>query len=230
MKLHGVDFNSISLNTLLILYEEIFYKNEYYFKSTTKKPIIIDCGSNVGMSILYFKTLFKDSIIHSFEPDFYAFQTLVTNFSNSIDVFLNNNALSNENKELNFYYNNDHKSSLSMSLFKQRESKNCLNVKAIKLSDYIYQNNIEHIDFIKIDIEGAEIEVFKDLKESNLFKRIDKMCIEYHHKFPGEKSNFSFVLSVLEEFGFEYQLYGDLIPKNKENQFQDLILYCYKND
>lgn len=229
-KLHGFLFNSLSLNTLNILYEEIFYKNEYYFEAKNENPIIIDCGSNIGMSILYFKTIYPNSIIHSFEPDFYAFKLLNENFGNSKNIFLNNNAISNESKELIFYYNEEHRSSLSMSLFKQRESKNSVKVNSLKLSEYLINKNINHIDFLKIDIEGAEFEVIDDLKKSDLFKIVDSMCIEYHHKFPGEKSKLSELLSIIEEFHFEYQVYGDLIPKNSKDQFQDLILFCYKND
>jgi hypothetical protein len=39
------------------LFNEIVLKASYFFKADTDCPLIIDCGSNIGMSVLFFKTL-----------------------------------------------------------------------------------------------------------------------------------------------------------------------------
>jgi hypothetical protein len=61
---------------LLHTYTEIFTKGIYSFRCTTEAPLIIDCGSNIGMSILNFKTQYPKSRIIAFEPDNSNFEIL----------------------------------------------------------------------------------------------------------------------------------------------------------
>ena len=49
--------------------DEIWHNQSYFFECRTKRPFIIDCGSNIGLSVLYFKQLFPNSNILAFEPD-----------------------------------------------------------------------------------------------------------------------------------------------------------------
>ena len=63
-------------HTLNYLFKEIFLSNEYYFDTSKSDPKIIDCGANIGMSILFFKKLYPTSSIIAFEPNPYAFQSI----------------------------------------------------------------------------------------------------------------------------------------------------------
>src|SRR5690606_32260101 len=51
------------------MYEEIFVNHEYAFKTETESPLIVDCGANIGLSTLYFKSQYPQSRIIAFEPD-----------------------------------------------------------------------------------------------------------------------------------------------------------------
>ena len=53
---------------LFEMFKEIFIRNTYHFSTTEKAPRIIDCGGNIGMSVLYFKWLYPDAKITVFEP------------------------------------------------------------------------------------------------------------------------------------------------------------------
>jgi hypothetical protein len=64
----GFDVRFLDYEALSYLYNEIFIDNSYYFAAENETPYIIDCGSNIGMSILYFKTLYPNSRILAFEP------------------------------------------------------------------------------------------------------------------------------------------------------------------
>ncbi|HKZ65867.1 MAG TPA: hypothetical protein VJ111_05915, partial [Chitinophagaceae bacterium] len=55
---------------------EMFKEKVYKFTSSKKNPYIIDCGSNIGMSILYFKSLYPEARILGFEADPYIFSFL----------------------------------------------------------------------------------------------------------------------------------------------------------
>jgi len=87
------------------LYREVFLNNEYFFESNTNKPIIVDCGANIGTSTLYFKTLFPKSTILAFEANPVTFQMLEKNVrANDLkDVFIYNIALASTDGFLPFY-------------------------------------------------------------------------------------------------------------------------------
>ena len=51
------------------LYEDIFINRVYEFEASRPDPRIIDCGSNIGMSVLYFKHVYPEARIVGFEPD-----------------------------------------------------------------------------------------------------------------------------------------------------------------
>jgi len=54
---------------LLKTYKEIFVCEIYRFESLSTNPIIIDCGANIGISSLYFKTIYPNATLIAFEPD-----------------------------------------------------------------------------------------------------------------------------------------------------------------
>jgi hypothetical protein len=69
----GFDMGFLDYDALSYLYNEIFIDNEYYFTAENENPYIIDCGSNIGMSIFDFKMLYPNSRILAFEPGEEAF-------------------------------------------------------------------------------------------------------------------------------------------------------------
>src|SRR5581483_2248051 len=58
MTLHFVDFEA-----LLVVFEEMFARQPYAVDDLPARPLIVDCGANVGMSILYFKRRYPDAEI-----------------------------------------------------------------------------------------------------------------------------------------------------------------------
>lgn len=58
---------------------EIFLKRVYEVELSAPAPFIIDCGSNIGLSVLYFKGQYADAEIVAFEPDARAFAKLQAN-------------------------------------------------------------------------------------------------------------------------------------------------------
>lgn len=52
-------------------------------------------------------------------------------------------------------------------------------VDVVKLSDFLNKHDIDRVDLIKIDIEGAEYAVLDSLSDSDILKS-DRYLIEYH--------------------------------------------------
>ena len=174
--------------------EEIWNKKSYFFKSEEKKPYIIDCGSNIGLSILYFKNLFPDSKILSFEPDPELLQYLNQNLeSNSIcNVEVVPKAVWHSNETLYFLADGADGGKISPSPTSQ-------SVEAVSLVSFLERK----VDFLKIDIEGNELEVLRSCKEH--LSNIKKIFIEYH-SFKNKDQQLSELLKILEDEGFRYFL------------------------
>lgn len=56
------------------------------------------------------------------------------------------------------------------------------NNKSLTIDDYCIQNGIEKIDFLKVDVEGAEQDLLEGARKMINGKRIEKICIATYHK------------------------------------------------
>jgi len=178
-------------------YKAIFEKEIYKFKCDTETPLIIDCGSNIGLSIIYFKKLYPRAKIIGFEPDPRIFEILKSNIDSLkySDVELVNAALWSETATLDFYSDGADGGRVGEKI----EEVRVIKVPAVKLSGYLHQK----IDFLKIDIEGAEFEVLNESKD--LLKNVEKIFIEYH-SFASCKQNLHQLLVVLAENNFRVSI------------------------
>ncbi len=199
-------------------FNDIFIDNHYWFETSNKNPFIIDAGSNIGLSVLYFKQLYPNAKIMAFEPDPDAFDCLKFNIeqNNITQVELHNKALSDSNTIIKLSYDKDRpgsiRSSTEGSVFESYRD-----VEAVTLSSYI-----DHpVDLLKIDIEGAETSVFQDLEKNDKLKYIQNIIMEYHHHIGGNKDCLSIILNIFEANNFSYQLYTD---EQKTSDIKDLKL------
>ncbi len=122
-----------------------------------KDWICLDIGANIGYYTLLLSKLARNGKIYSFEPNSTNFQLLNLNvyINDFQNVITNQIALSNENNYQNFKITKDS----AFASFKNTERSEVINtvkVKTKKFDDYVREKGIEKIDFIKIDVEGAE--------------------------------------------------------------------------
>jgi FkbM family methyltransferase len=212
-------------NTLVYLFRSIFLDNEYYFNSIKKNPYIIDCGSNIGMSILYFKLLYPESEIIGFEPDEKNLSTLELNVreNNLKNVTIYKKGVSNSKGKLKFFYGSDEPDSLVKSLVAGDDEK-YLEIDTDLLSSYINKD----VDFLKLDIEGAELDVITDLIQNGKLGYVKEMIMEYHHHLKNQSDNLSAMLKYLEDSGFKYQLGTNLNLPFTKDVFQGILIYAYQ--
>ncbi len=165
--------------------EEIFTLHPYRFVTDKENPFIIDAGSNVGIAALYFYKLYPGAEIFCFEPDPNAFEKLKINMAaNKIEnVNLMNMAVSNKEGSIDFFGQifvdspDARGNSILSDWGLQREVSNTTKVKTVKLSSYIDRE----VDFLKLDIEGAEQQVLEDLDSENKFSYIKEIALEVHY-------------------------------------------------
>lgn len=220
----GYQFSAYDYQAVEFLFSEVFMTNEYSFKTSAKEPVIIDCGANIGMSVLYFKKLYPNSKIIAFEANPHAFELLEKNIkdNNIKNVETHNIALFDKQTEISFFIG-DNIGTLLGSIKKERGGNSELSVKAEKLSDFL--KNIDSVDLIKMDVEGAEVNIISDLFDSKSLSKANEYIIEYHHNMNDEKSNLSSFLQKFEQNGFSYSIktsFRDL------KSFQDILIHFYK--
>jgi FkbM family methyltransferase len=220
------NFEYYDYSSILSLFYEIFICQLYEFKCKTDTPTIIDCGSNIGMSVLYFKKLYPESKIISFEPDQMSFNILRRNVSinNFTNVELHKIALCEKEGTIDFYNDTNNPGAVFASLNQLCTSNNVEQVQCSRLSSFIN----ERINFLKLDIEGSENYVLKDLAETGKLNMIDEMIIEYHHHITPNKDYVSDILHILENNEYGYQICSYYKPPFKKYQFQVFFIYAYK--
>jgi len=185
---------------LITTIEIIFLSREYRFAPRSTRPRILDCGSNIGVSLLFFKKEFPDCTIQAFEPDPQTFALLRKNVEqNSLaGVELYNRAVAGAAGERDFFCDPAHPGSTSMSLRPECRLLRRETVEAVLLSDFVG----EGVDLLKLDVEGAELEVIEELVRSGAIARIHQIVVEYHPAlFPG-KEGLGWLRQTLEASGF----------------------------
>jgi len=176
---------SLESNLPLVVYEyiynEIFEEKLYAFYSEEDEPIIFDCGSNIGLSVFFFKEFYPNSKIIAFEPDNQTFHLLKKNVESKqlSKITLINKAVSNQNGIFDFYPVKNMDAPPVMSLIQNEYSSNSIKVESLNFADFI--KHFKLVSLCKIDIEGAESYVLESLLNSNLLCRVKVYIIEYHH-------------------------------------------------
>jgi FkbM family methyltransferase len=216
------------LPTFIELFERVFIEGEY--ATPIKRPFktILDCGANIGDTALYFYLLYPDAHITSFEPSSDTFEVLQKNLPYPERVTLVNKALGKSEGQLPFYFDARTKGMGTNSLVQERlrAGAEVEMVDCTPLSPYITQE----VDFLKLDIEGAEQEVLEELAESGKLRMIREMIVEYHHHARPQEDRLSKFLAILEQNGFGYQLKDFGSGSSKPPVVQDILLYAYRKD
>ena len=105
-------------------------------------------------------------------------------------------------------------------------------IRSVRLHDVI--NNEEIVDFLKIDIEGAEIEVLKDC--SNVLHKVKNIFVEFHSFYNGPQE-LNVLLDILSKNGFRYYVQNEQIRQHpfvnkRTTSIMDMQLniFAYRND
>ena len=176
-------------------YKDIFMKGIYHFKSEKMSPVIIDGGGYVGFSSLYFLGIYPKAQLTVFECDPEIAKVLKANLEGNghKNFELIQAALTAEEGEATFYRSGDDAGSLHQ---KGGES---FSVKCCSLRPWLVRH--EEVDFLKLNIEGAEMDVLASCE--NLLGKVREMVIEFH-SFAGQDQRLQELLSTLSRAGFRY--------------------------
>jgi FkbM family methyltransferase len=176
---------------------EIFIKKNYMFNTNNDIPLIIDCGANIGLSAIFFKQIYPKSKIICFEPDPMIYELLKYNLNqfNFTDIQIINSAVWIKDEKLIF----ETDKSWGGKIISENNDKT-ISIDAIDLNKYLHNK----VDFLKIDIEGAEYDVILNCSEL-IIKNVINIFFEWH-SFTNKPQKLGEILNLFEKNKFRYHL------------------------
>ena len=211
---------------LLHTYKELFLDEIYNFTATSPAPYIIDCGANIGLSVLYFKNLYPNATLLAFEPDADNYSLLLKNIeANRLsNVECRQSAVWIHNEFISFTSDGTQGSSITT-----QPSINTVKIKAERLADII---STRKVDFLKIDIEGAELDVLKDCEP--FFANVENLFVEYHGKTNDTEKLNQLIQTVKSHYRVYIKMAADnldfpFVSKSTAGSFDvQLNIFCFK--
>lgn len=177
----------------VLTYWQVFIDQEYALTTSKSPQVIVDAGANVGLASIYFANRFPDAQIFAIEPERSNFEMLLKNVAPYQNIVPIHAALWNENKQISLV-----DPGLGNSGFmtqdgddQERDLGQQLHlVNAMTVDQIMTEHAIAKIDILKIDIEGAEEEVFAD--PVAWIGKVDSLIVELHERMkPGCSQSFS---------------------------------------
>ena len=165
------------------VFKQVFVDTEYRFESDEDPRVIVDAGANIGLTSVYYASRYPGCRILAIEPEGSNFDLLSRNVSRYPNVTPIHAALASEPGHVVI----DDPDQGAWS-FRTRAAEDAepgsQRVESVTIGQLMDGHGIERIDLLKMDIEGAEMDVMRHA--SVWIDRVDAMVIELHERFmPG---------------------------------------------
>ena len=172
-----------------------------------KKSVIIDLGANKGQFSKLMMEKYPQSTIILIEGNPHLIQDLKSTFGNKENIKIINVVIGPITQDsVKFYLSNNSKtSSIYKSIrdeFEVEKEINEVNLKMITLNDLFSLFNLEKIDLLKMDIEGAEWDILESFSKED-YKRVDQISVEFHDFVdPSLRKRSEQCIEKLKKFGY----------------------------
>jgi FkbM family methyltransferase len=191
-------------HSLWTLLHEILLNEDYYFDCQSEAPVIIDGGAHMGMAIYYFKTRYPGARSTAFEPDpalqALAVENVARNGWEGVEILPC--ALAGSRCDATFHVSEAWSMAGSLSERRSRlgDVVTTITVPCVPLSEYLHGP----VDFLKLDIEGAELEVLEET--APWLPNVGHIVCEVHQGGGENSGALSRILALLEAADFEVQV------------------------
>jgi FkbM family methyltransferase len=143
------------------------------YKIGIKPKVIFDVGANIGQTAHFYRAIYPDSSIYCFEPVPSTFDELRSNLKTDSKVKCNCFALGSANESFEIKTVTGASSVVNSLSYDFQETVGrsgqetlIQSIEVIRLDDYVSRENIDHIDILKIDTEGFEMQVLAGATET----------------------------------------------------------------
>ncbi|MBK5254691.1 MAG: FkbM family methyltransferase [Vicinamibacteria bacterium] len=216
--INGVRTHFCDASSFTHQYEEIFANRTYEFATDNPHPLILDLGANVGVSVLFFKSRYPGARVIAYEADPKVFDFLRRNVlaHRLAGVEIHNVAVWTERGEIPFESDGADAGRLGERMGKAGS----IVVPTVPIAEILLGH--ERIDFLKLDIEGAEDDVLPAC--DGLLGRVDNLFLEYHST-TSRPQKLDELVGMLKRAGFrlsiapEYALPAPFLKRPHERHF-----------
>lgn len=211
-------------------WEQIFLNECYRFESACKAPRIIDCGANIGLASIYWKTRIPGARITAVEADPMIFSYMAKNFlaAGIDDIECLNEAIWHESGELEFTSHGADGGAVTSPA--DSALGGTIRVKARPLPELLAD---EPVDLLKIDVEGAECQLL--IGRQDWLTDVRRVFVEYH-SYPDREQRLDEILASLRSAGFRIHLQPELVStlpfvdlRIDEGMDQRINIYAYRS-
>lgn len=158
--------------------QDIFQWHEYLINPPAPPRTIVDAGANTGLTSVYFANLWPDAKIIAIEPEPGNFAMLLENTKHYPNITPVMAAVWKEPAMLALF--DPGKGDMMFQTHTSSDGK----TRGMTIPEIMKQHNMNRIDLLKMDIEGAELEVFEGWRD--WIDNIGSIIIETHDEFkPG---------------------------------------------
>lgn len=182
------------------VFEQIFLFREYDFDFGKNINLIIDCGANVGYATLFFKARYPDSKIIAIEPEIFNFNVLKRNVADLNNVICLNKAIWFRNCKMAI--ENKNANNWSFAFVPDSEGE----ITTITIQELLIEYSLKKIDILKIDIEGAEFDIFT-ASSLDWLDHVSILIIETHDHIKQGASKA--VFNALKDFSYKHYRLGE---------------------
>ena len=197
--------------------------------ATMNPTLIIDGGANVGDYSVMANQIMPDCKIYAYEPVEATFQHLLSNIKDLKNVVPIKKGLFKENCELsiNLFASNEHSSIYDIEGLPQSSNQK-QTIELVRGDDFMRNQNIASVDFLKLDVEGAEYDAllgFETAIKNGAIKAVQfeygyinistkKLLIDYYTFFEANGYVLGKVFPKIVEFRKYHFKYEDFIGPN----------------
>jgi FkbM family methyltransferase len=163
------------------VFKQVLLDSEYDFSLPSAPKVIVDAGANIGLSAVYFANKYPSAVIYALEPEESNFKLLEMNVAAYPQIKPLHAALWSEDKQIMLVDPlGGHCGFMTQEETPQKGHQHGF-VPAITLDTLMKQKGLKCIDLLKVDIEGAEKEVFESC--STWIGKIGVVMVELHDRY-----------------------------------------------
>lgn len=201
--MQGIFFKDFKNSYIPNILQELYLERVYEpYLGGKRNLTILDIGANIGLFSFYAAPFAKKIV--AVEPSAFHQETFKHMLEyNKLDQKVTpvQAAISNEDGEAEFHHNNN-VTMFSLSGAVEDNTMEAEKVRKMTLETLLKENNIDHVDFMKLDIEGEEFNVLASESFRNVAPKIDALVVELH-SWAGV--NYAQAWACLRDAGYEVQ-------------------------
>jgi FkbM family methyltransferase len=169
---HGAVYDPSEIRVI----REVFVNDEYALPADAAPETILDLGSNVGMSLLYFRSRYPEARIIGVEPSGNAFVRLQRNTRDLSNVRVIRAAAVGKSRPVELAVTDE---SWTSSIYGDHAGHTVEQVTGLTIEQILDNAGWQRADVIKMDVEGCEVEI---LETSAAARHADWLIFEFHQE------------------------------------------------